>query len=254
MARSRNLKPGFFQNEDLSACGPYAMILFEGLWCHADREGRLEDRRARIKSQVIPYFNEDCDALLAVLHDAGFIVRYEADGKKYIQVLMFDKHQNPHPHEVKSIIPSYLSRQKHYKSRNGRDKSHTNNAVSLLPITLTDSLNPITTLSGKPDVVLQEKQNNNQTLTAKAIEVLEFLNTKTGRKYRGLDGNGHPTVNLKLIIDRMKTGIDVQDFKTMIARKHRDWSADDKMKQYLRPSTLFRASNFEQYLGECVAK
>ena len=101
------------------------------------------------------------------------------------------------------------------------------------------------------DLVKKSKTNINGH-TAQAIEVLDFLNAKTRRKYRALDGNGKPTTNLRLVIDRLKTGVSVQDCKTMIARKHRDWSGDDKMRIYLRPSTLFRASNFEQYLGECV--
>ena len=94
---------------------------------------------------------------------------------------------------------------------------------------------------------------NGQAYTSQATEVLNFLNQKANRNYRGQDQNGKPTVNLKLIIDRLKTGATVQDCKTLIARKHRDWATDDKMRQYLRPATLFNATKFEQYLGECVS-
>jgi len=48
MARSRNIKPGFFRNEMLAECSPLARLLFAGLWCLADRFGRLEDRPKRI--------------------------------------------------------------------------------------------------------------------------------------------------------------------------------------------------------------
>ena len=48
MARARNIKPGFFANENLAECDPLARLLFAGLWCLADREGRLEDRPKRI--------------------------------------------------------------------------------------------------------------------------------------------------------------------------------------------------------------
>lgn len=107
-------------------------------------------------------------------------------------------------------------------------------------------------MSGKPDVVpLAGKLNG---VTSQAMEVLDFLNAKTGRKFRGLDGRGRPTANLTLIINRLKTGVSVQDCKTVIARKFRDWSNDDKMREYLRPETLFCASKFESYLGACVAE
>lgn len=115
----------------------------------------------------------------------------------------------------------------------------------------------ITIMSGlPPDVAPQGKKTTNKNVwayTSQATEVLNFLNQKANRNYRGQDQNGKPTVNLKLIIDRLKTGATVQDCKTLIARKHRDWATDDKMRQYLRPATLFNATKFEQYLGECVS-
>ena len=61
MARTRNIKPGFFRNEDLAELGAYAMLLYAGLWTIADREGRLEDRPKRIKVDVLPYFDQPVD-------------------------------------------------------------------------------------------------------------------------------------------------------------------------------------------------
>lgn len=126
------MKPSFFQNEDLAACGPFGMLLFEGLWCHADREGRLDDRPVRIKVQVLPYFECDVDSLLNCLEKHGFILRYTIENSKYIQVLNFTKHQNPHIKEQASSIPAPD------KSGAGTGKTGTSPADSLLP--LTDSL------------------------------------------------------------------------------------------------------------------
>ena len=44
--RARNLKPSIFKNELLAVADPLYTLVFEGLWCLADREGRLEDRPA----------------------------------------------------------------------------------------------------------------------------------------------------------------------------------------------------------------
>ena len=44
MARSRNIKPSFFMNEDIIELPYEARLLFIGLWTLADREGRLENR------------------------------------------------------------------------------------------------------------------------------------------------------------------------------------------------------------------
>lgn len=105
MARARNIKPGFFANEILAEIEPLGRLLFAGLWSIADRAGRLEDRPKRIRAEVLPYDICDADALLQALHDKGFILRYEVDGVRFIQVLAWEKHQNPHIKEGASAIP-----------------------------------------------------------------------------------------------------------------------------------------------------
>jgi hypothetical protein len=104
--RARNLKPSFFKNETLAELPPLTRILFAGLWTLADREGRLEDRPAKIKAEVLPYDTCKPERMLQELHDRGFIQRYEVEGVRYIQVLAFSKHQNPHVKEVASTIPA----------------------------------------------------------------------------------------------------------------------------------------------------
>lgn len=106
MSRARNIKPGFFKNDVLADCCPLARLLFAGLWCEADREGRLDDRPKRIKVECLPYDECDVDALLNELAAHGFILRYTHEQQQYIQVLEFKKHQNPHCKEQASTIPA----------------------------------------------------------------------------------------------------------------------------------------------------
>lgn len=106
MSRARNIKPGFFRNDRLAECDPLARILFAGLWCMADREGRLEDRPKRIKAECLPYDDCDADRLLEQLSDRGFITRYVIDGSAFIAINEFGKHQNPHVKEAASTIPA----------------------------------------------------------------------------------------------------------------------------------------------------
>ena len=105
MARARLLKPGFFQNDELAELPMEARLLFIGLWGLADREGRLNDRPKRIGVAVFPYDSLDVEPLLAALHESGFIGRYAAEGKRYIQVVNFLTHQKPHYREPESMIP-----------------------------------------------------------------------------------------------------------------------------------------------------
>lgn len=108
MARARNIKPGFFKNEDLGTADPFVSLLFAGLWTLADKAGILEDRPLRIKAELFPYRdNFDINGYLTVIHQFGLIHRYEVDGVKYIQVAKFKEHQNPHHTEKNSTYPSY---------------------------------------------------------------------------------------------------------------------------------------------------
>jgi len=105
MARARNIKPGFFRNADLAELSVEARLLFIGLWTIADREGRLDDRPKQIKMEIYPADSFDVSALLEELADTDMLDRYEVGGKKYIQIVNFTKHQNPHKDERASAIP-----------------------------------------------------------------------------------------------------------------------------------------------------
>lgn len=129
--RARNLKPGFFKNEDLADLPFEYRILFQGLWCSADRAGRLEDRPKRIKGEIFPYDDVDVEAGLSALAKLKFIGRYEANGVAYIQILTFGKHQNPHCKEAQSTIPAQCE---HSAST---ENSGASPADSLIPHSLT---------------------------------------------------------------------------------------------------------------------
>lgn len=78
---------------------------------------------------------------------------------------------------------------------------------------------------------------------ADSRQVLQHLNQKTGARFRDID------TNLRLIRERLKTGVSVESMCRVIDYKAHEWQETD-MAKYLRPSTLFRAQNFEQYLGQ----
>jgi hypothetical protein len=103
--RARNIKPGLFKNEILGAADPLLTILFSGLWCMADKAGRLEDRPLRIKAEIFPYRELDINGYLTELSRLGFIHRYEVDNIPYIEIDKFLEHQHPHHTEKESKIP-----------------------------------------------------------------------------------------------------------------------------------------------------
>ena len=106
MARSRNIKPGFFTNDALADLPALTRLLFIGLWTLVDREGRIEDRPKKIKAECMPYDDMDPNEALDALFLAGFIIRYESCNTRCIQVQNWGKHQNPHIKEGPSTVPA----------------------------------------------------------------------------------------------------------------------------------------------------
>lgn len=106
MARSRNIKPGFFTNDVLGELPALTRLLFAGLWVICDREGRVEDRPKKIRAEVLPYDVCDANEMLDSLMSTGFIARYVSGGISVIQVLGWGKHQNPHVKEAPSTLPA----------------------------------------------------------------------------------------------------------------------------------------------------
>ena len=150
--RARNVKPGFFKNPDLADAGPAAQLLSIGLWCMADREGRVKDQPRVIKAEVFPYYDVDVNGELTVLSRLGHIRRYVSAGIPVIEVLNFKKHQCPHHTEKASDLPAFDPASACIDSTpdihreitvNSRKSNGGNPSDSLIPDSLNpDSLNP----------------------------------------------------------------------------------------------------------------
>ena len=97
-----------------------------------------------------------------------------------------------------------------------------------------------------PDTQLQHL-NNQDSLATQIDHIIQYLNNKTGKRF-----NLKTTANRKLIQARLRDGYTVQDCYQVIDNQVKLWQYDPKMQAYLRPQTLFRASNFESYLNNAV--
>jgi hypothetical protein len=166
LSRARNIKPGFFKNELLVELPFEARLLFIGLWTMADREGRLEDRPTKIRMEIFPADSVDVEAGLQALHDNGFICRYSVNEQRFIEVLAWAKHQNPHHREAESTIPARVEPRAAAPCMKGKPEASTGQALgeavplpgsavlipdSLIPDSLQEQ-EPKGSLSAKADV------------------------------------------------------------------------------------------------------
>lgn len=178
MPRSRNIKPSIFKNELLGEGDPLLTILFEGLWCLADREGRLEDRPKRIKAEIFPYRElPDFNGYLTVLEQLGFIHRYTIENQPYIHVVNFAKHQSPHKTEKQSVIPKPPKKS---ASCPVTDNAPLNNEKvnvkeSLIPDSgslIPDLLNPDSLTADSGSLINSEKEPSNKKQATEAAKAL----------------------------------------------------------------------------------
>lgn len=87
-------------------------------------------------------------------------------------------------------------------------------------------------------------KNNSEAGKIPFAEIIDYLNNKTGKRYKNVTGNQ------KYIKARWHEGNRLDDFKHVIDVKAAEWLGTDWAK-YLRPVTLF-GNKFDEYLNQGV--
>ncbi|WP_269049444.1 conserved phage C-terminal domain-containing protein [Sporosarcina sp. G11-34] len=77
------------------------------------------------------------------------------------------------------------------------------------------------------------------------VSVVDYLNEKTSKQFKASS-----KATERLVKGRIHEGYKLGDFKKIIDLKAREWLNDLHWQKYLRPSTLFNATHFENYLLE----
>lgn len=108
--RIRTIKPEFFTHTELADLemdtNLPVRLAYIGLWCAADKEGRFRWDPRRLGVQILPYDNVDFGAIMDALEGAGFIDRYEVEGRTFGCVPSFLRHQVINNREQDSSIPA----------------------------------------------------------------------------------------------------------------------------------------------------
>ena len=139
MARSRNIKPAFFENELLGELPALDRLAFIAMWTIADFKGCFEYRPKRLKLKLLPYDDCDIEKIVGRLEQSGFLKKYSIAENDYIKIINFSVHQNPHIKEktAGSKIPDIDVMNKPVLAPNKNGTNHTDSLL-LIP----DSLKP----------------------------------------------------------------------------------------------------------------
>jgi len=79
----------------------------------------------------------------------------------------------------------------------------------------------------------------------KVDEVIKIFNELTGKRY-----SFKTEANRLLISGRLNDGVTVDEIRAVIVARIKKWGNDPKMKEFIRPSTIFAPTNFDKYLNE----
>ena len=77
------------------------------------------------------------------------------------------------------------------------------------------------------------------------VSVIDYLNAKANKQFKASS-----KATARLVKGRLREGYEMADFKKVIDTKVKAWENHPRWQMYLRPSTLFNATNFENYLEE----
>lgn len=110
--RIRSIKPEFWRSDDITALSREDRLLFIGLWSYVDDNGvGIDDYRSIAadlfaleddQKEIRDYVREG----LATLSRALLIARYEVDGRRYIHITSWKKHQRvDRPNKVRYPEP-----------------------------------------------------------------------------------------------------------------------------------------------------
>ena len=227
MARIRTIKPEFWTSEQVAECSPTARLAFIGIWNFCDDRGIHPGSVKRLKMEVFPsdsITETELQAMVRELLAAGLLHQYEVDGKDYWQVTGWEKHQ-------KIEKPTY----RHPLPKAG-EQAETSPPPPRVVVDKSES--------PRPRNGMESKGSKSMSGTPDATVILGYLNDKAGRSYKPVKAN------LSLIVARLAEASTPEECRAVVDAKVAAWQNDPKMREYLRPATLFNATKFANYVGE----
>ena len=219
MPKGRMLNKKISYDEKVANLSLKATVFFVFCIPHLDIEGKIFGNSVILKGLVVPHIKEltpkTIEKCQKELVDVGLILLY-GNNQKYMKFLGFDKNQTLRtdretPSDIPDPIPAELQ----------QNSSET-------PAQVKYKLN-----------ISKDKLSKDKLIQ----DIISDLNLVLGTSYK--------TTSLKtkeLIETRLKEGFTLEDFKAVHRNMAKRWGADNKMRAFLRPITLY-SGKFESYLN-----
>ena len=152
---------------------------------------------------------------------------------------------------VTSESPNWSLREQQEKEKKRKEPKEKNNKENIYYNCYTTSFSVKEKENDIPKGISQDKKKNcgsdepslDESRRCIIDDVVRFLNDTTGKHFRSNTASTQRHINA-----RITDGYTLDDFKRVIVYKAQQWGNDAKMKEYLRPETLF-GTKFEGYLN-----
>lgn len=177
--------------------------------------------------------------------------RKELEEKGYLEIYQ-EKEKGKFSHNVYKLNVMPIDKSKNPPFPKNEDTANwdTENEDTQNEDTIINSFNKNSNIKNNNNIS-EDKSSNGSSKNKKEREVpykeiIDYLNLKANKKYK------YTKTTISKINARCNEGFTLEDFKQVIDIKCNQWLNDSKMKQYLRPETLF-GTKFESYLNEEVS-
>lgn len=234
---NRIIKESIRTSDSINELSWFEECLFYRLIVSCDDYGRFDGRTAIIKGSCFPLKDgvtaNNIEKALSKLVTAGLVKRYVVDGKPYLSLPTWERHQSvrakkskyPSPDDGEMIPSENICKQMHAD----------------VPVIQSN-----TESESEYDNKCAESVNRS---AYPYKEIIDYLNSKAGTAFRSTSNDTQ-----KHIRARIDEGYTLEDFKRVIDVKVSQWGKEPRpgekdMRGYLRPNTLF-GTKFEGYLQE----
>jgi hypothetical protein len=170
MARSRTIRPEFWNDEKLAKVSRDARLTYAGLWATSDDYGVTKGNACWLKSQIYPYDEDlklsEFQKWISELENIRRIIAFSADDEKFYFIPKFSKHQKvDHPSKQRNPEPpeDLLSRNSREplakESPNRRDETETETETDTetetgkgtsVPLSSSDDSDPVNPTENPP--------------------------------------------------------------------------------------------------------
>ncbi len=217
-------------------CGVYASVVYVALCRHADVYRQTCFPSISLIARKLGISGRQVMRALQILEGWNVIKKEKTDGKGNRYWLIDKKHWKQTGDPQSPVTNSHRC-----QTVTGDSQAPTSDCQSRVPVTNSHPKDSHIRIQNKGKNIYTPFPPKSEDIPFE--EIISFLNLKAGSAY------GHERPKTRELIKALwRQGFRLEDFRKVIGNMGAAWGRDQKLRNYLRPETLF-SNKFESYLN-----